>query len=107
MGAEGSNVRYLGQEAESRALEYAGRLDLLSPVVLLCNWEKVTFHQALATGVFEFQINRPNGESFRFIYTTSNMEGEIINPDGDWGERVSDTNAFKMLRRFNNNTIGE
>jgi hypothetical protein len=33
------------------------------------------------------------------------MDGEIINQEATWGGRVSDVKAFKLLRKFNSNTV--
>jgi hypothetical protein len=34
------------------------------------------------------------------------MEGEMINNQPSWGDAYSDIKAFKLLRKFNSNTIG-
>jgi hypothetical protein len=33
------------------------------------------------------------------------MTGEINNEEASWGGRVSDVKAFKLIRKFNSNTI--
>lgn len=84
---------------------YAERLNLEGPVSLLSNWDEVSSHKALSAGGFEFWINKSNGETLHFIFTFDGMEGEILNPDAEWAERVSDIKAFKLLRKFNSNTV--
>jgi hypothetical protein len=87
------------------SFEYADRLELTGSISLLCNWAPVSTHEQLSAGGFEFYVNKSGGEQLHFIFTFDSMEGEIINPDADWGDRVSDIKAFKLLRKFNSNTI--
>jgi len=44
-------------------------------------------------------------EILHFVFTFDSMEGEIINEEVTWGGRVSNVKAFKMLRKFNSNTL--
>ncbi|HOK51969.1 MAG TPA: hypothetical protein PLD12_02020 [Bacteroidales bacterium] len=88
---------------------YSSRLGLYGSVDLLCNWENVTSVSKLPSGDFEFYIDKGEDfsghEIFHFTYTPDGMEGEIINSSAVWGGRVSDTKAFKLLRKFNSSTI--
>ncbi len=90
-------------------LEYSQRLNLSGSVNLLCNWTPVTTNLELSSGGFEFSIdkgaNRYGHEIFHFTFTYDGMEGEIINQEATWGGRVSDVKAFKLLRKFNSNTV--
>ncbi len=84
---------------------YTDRLNLTGSVSLLCNWSTVSSHEQLSAGGFEFYVNKSNGETYHFSFGFDSMEGEIINPEADWSDRVSDVKAFKLLRKFNSNTI--
>jgi len=87
------------------SIEYADRLNLTGSIDLLSNWATVSTHEALAAGGFEFYITQPYGATLHFSFTFNGMDGEIINPDPQWGDRVSEVKAFKMLRKFNSNTV--
>lgn len=84
---------------------YAERLGLKGSVSLLCNWSVVTSHKELSAGGFEFWVRNSGGEEVHFTFTFDSMEGEINNPNASWSDRVSDPKAFKLLRKFNSNTI--
>jgi hypothetical protein len=88
------------------SLEYAVRLNLTGSVDLLCNWESIVSNEALSDGGYEFYTSQAYGPTLYFSYTPNGMDGEIINPEPSWGDRVSDLKAFKLLRKFNSNTIG-
>jgi len=89
--------------------DYSGRLNLSGSVDLLSNWKSVTTNEALSAGGFEFSIDKGadmwGHEILHFTFTFDDMTGEIINDEVTWGGRVSDVKAFKMLRKFNSNTI--
>ena len=89
----------------SSSFQYADRLKLDGSVALLANWEAVKNHKELSAGGFEFWLDHANGETLYFSFTFDGMEGEIRNAEPEWGERVSDSKAFKLLRKFNSNTI--
>lgn len=90
-------------------LEYAERLNLSGSVSLLCNWTTVTTHEELSAGGFEFSIDKGadmwGHEILHFTFTFDDMTGEINNEEVTWGGRVSDAKAFKLIRKFNSNTI--
>ena len=44
-------------------------------------------------------------EILHFTFTFDDMTGEIINEEVTWGGRVSELKAFKILRKFNSNTV--
>jgi hypothetical protein len=94
-------------------LPYANRLGLKGPVDLLLNWATVTTHAELSGGGYEFKVVMPENsfgqETYHFVYTFNfdGMEGEIINPTATWGGRVSDLKAFKLLKKFDSNTISD
>lgn len=115
--SEAKNVYLPGCEApipepfmSASVLSYADRLDLKGPIDLLLNWELVTTHSELSGGGYEFTVVKPENywgqETYHFVYTFNfdGMEGEIINPTATCG-RVSDTKAFKLLKKFDSNTI--
>lgn len=89
--------------------DYASKLGIYGSVDLLCNWETVTSSSKLPSGDFEFTIDKGENsfghEIFHFTYTPDGMEGEIINSTATWGGRVSDTKAFKLIRKFNSSSI--
>ena len=87
------------------SFQYADRLNLEGSVALLSNWSEVGSHKELSTGGHEFWLDRSNGEMLHFTFTSHGMEGEIKNPDPEWGERVSDPKAFSLLLKFNSNTV--
>jgi hypothetical protein len=87
--------------------DYADRLGLTGSVSILCNWSAVTSHKELSAGGFEFSVKRSGGEELHFTFTFDSMEGEINNPNASWSDRVSDLKAFKLLRKFNSNTIAD
>ncbi|MCX7987300.1 MAG: hypothetical protein N2662_10215 [Bacteroidales bacterium] len=93
----------------AEGLSYASRLGLSGSVNVLCNWAEVTSVSKLPSGDFEFTIDKGENyfghEIFHFTYTPNSMEGEIINTSATWGGRVSDTKAFKLIRKFNSSTI--
>lgn len=90
-------------------LEYAEKLNLSGSVSLLCNWSTVSTHEELSAGGFEFSIDKGadmwGQEILHFTFTFDDMAGEIINEEVTWGGRVSDVKAFKLLRKFNSNTV--
>lgn len=90
-------------------LEYAKKLGLSGSVTLLSNWRAVATNEELSAGGFEFSIDKGSDmwghEVLHFTFTFDNMAGEIINEEVTWGGRVSDTKAFKLIRKFNSNTI--
>ncbi|MGC9375723.1 MAG: hypothetical protein ACP5DQ_11865 [Bacteroidales bacterium] len=90
-------------------LEYANKLSLSGSVVLLSNWYSVTTNEELSAGGFEFSIDKGSDmwghEILHFTFTFDDMAGEIINDEVTWGGRVSDTKAFKLIRKFNSNSI--
>jgi hypothetical protein len=90
-------------------LTYAKKLDLSGSVSLLCNWNNVTTHEELSAGGFEFSIDKGSDmwghEILHFTFTFDDMAGEIINETVTWGGRVSDAKAFKLIRKFNSNSI--
>ena len=90
-------------------LLYAKRLNLSGSVDLLCNWEVVSTHDELSAGGFEFYIDKGSNmwghEVFHFSFTFDDMTGEINNESATCGGSVSELKAFKMLRKFNSNTI--
>jgi hypothetical protein len=87
-------------------LPYAKKLGLKGPVDLLLNWKTVTSHSELSGGGYEFKVVKGQ-ETYHFVYTFNfdGMEGEIINPTATWGGRVSDTKAFKLLKKFDSTTL--
>ncbi|MBN2272691.1 MAG: hypothetical protein JXR41_07320 [Bacteroidales bacterium] len=90
-------------------LQYAGKLNLSGSVSLLCNWAAVSTHEELSAGGFEFSIDKgsdPWGhEILHFTFTFDDMAGEIINEEVSWGGRVSDSKAFKLIRKFNSSSL--
>ena len=88
---------------------YSDRLGLYGSVDLLCNWEEVSSKTKLPSGDFEFTIDKGTNyfghEIYHFTFTPDGMEGEILNSTATWGGRISDTKAFKLLRKFNSSTI--
>lgn len=90
-------------------LQYAKRLDLKGSVDLLLNWEIVSTREEFSGGGFEFWVKKPANmwgqETYHFTFTFDGMQGEIINPTATWSGRYSDVWAFKLLRKFNSNTI--
>jgi hypothetical protein len=88
---------------------YSQKLGLTGSIDLLCNFEEVTSSSKLPSGDFEFFIDKGESyfghEIFHFIYTPDGMSGEIINSSATWGGRISDVNAFKLIRRFNSSSI--
>jgi len=85
------------------SLPYSDRLGLYGSVDLLFNWKEVSSKTKLPSGDFEFTIDK--GEIYHFTFTPDGMEGEILNSTATWGGRISDTKAFKLLRKFNSSTI--
>ncbi len=90
-------------------LEYADKLNLSGSVSLLCSRTPVITNEALSAGGFEFSIdhgaNMWGHEILHFTFTFDNMAGEINNEEVTWGGRVSDIKAFKLIRKFNSNSI--
>ena len=91
----------------SNTFQYADRLNLQGSVALLSNWEFVSSHTELSSGGYEFWLEHNNGETLYFTFTFDGMEGEIRNPEAEWGERISDAKAFRLLRKFNSNTLAD
>jgi hypothetical protein len=90
-------------------LEYAEKLNLKGSVSLLCD-SQVSTNKALSSEGFEFSIDKGadmwGHEILHFTFgIDSNMAGEIINNEVSWGGRVSDVKAFKLIRKFNSNSI--
>mgnify|MGYP006958004759 CR=1 FL=1 len=94
---------------DASAFEYAKKLNLSGSVSLLSNWTMVTTHEELSAGGFEFSIDKGadmwGHEILHFSFTFDDMTGEINNEEVTWGGRVSDLSAFKLIRKFNSNTI--
>lgn len=87
-------------------LLYTDRLNLKSPIVLICNWGSVTNGSDLSDGGFDFTFT-VGGFTFHFEKTTSGMTGEIVDEgQTGWGDKISDANAFNLLHKFDSNTIG-
>jgi len=93
----------------ANTLEYADKLGLTGSVSLLCSARNVSTHEELSAGGFEFSVDMGSNmwghEILHFVFTFDSMEGEIINEEVTWGGRVSNVKAFKMLRKFNSNTL--
>ncbi len=86
------------------SIDFAGKLDLKSPVDLLVSWGSVTSHQELSGGGFEFWCRRTKWEEWHFVMTFDGMEGEVKNLDNySYLGGDSDTKAIKLLRKFNAN----
>lgn len=110
--SEAHNVYMPGAEGaipqpfiSASSFDYATRLNLLGSVDLLINWENVSSYEELSGGGYHFWINKGNTR-FNFVMTFDAMEGEMINNQPSWGDAYSDIKAFKLLRKFNSNTIG-
>jgi len=94
----------------AETLEYAEKLGLTGSVSLLCSmYNEITTSEELSAGGFEFSVDKgsdPWGhEILHFSYTFDGMTGEIINDEVTWGGRVSEIQAFKMLRKFNDSRV--
>ncbi len=89
----------------SSTLVYADRLKLEGTADLMCNFAQVSSVEELSAGGFAFTVNS-GGKKLHFVFTFDSMEGEIVNQGlTDWGTQVSDVKAFKLLRKFNSNTV--
>jgi len=90
-------------------LTYANRLGLTGSVDLLLNWKEITTDSSLPDGGHSFDIDMGSDmyghEIYHFTFGFDQMSGYIQNDDVSWGGRVSDTEAFKLARKFNSNTI--
>jgi hypothetical protein len=91
------------------AFSYANRLGLNGSVDLLMNWKDVTSDSPLSNGGHQFEVDKKadmyGQEIYHFTFGFDQMSGYIQNDNVTWGGRVSDTGAFKLIRKFNSNTI--